>query len=419
MSDPAAGLPVGAAGVLEECRPLVDGFAAAGARLFLVGGIVRDLYGGAPLDDLDLDFTTDATPAAVKAIVGPIAEAVWTQGERFGTIAAKVAGRLVEITTHRAEAYDPESRKPAVVFADDVLVDLSRRDFTINALAIELTSATPRLIDPFDGVGDLRARRLRTPLAPSESFSDDPLRMLRAARFTARLGAVADAEVVAAMTTMADRLSVVSAERIRDELAKLLATADPAAGLDLLLVTGLARGFLPELGTGSVAVVTATPPDPILRLAAVLVGHGEAVARQRMRALRQPRHDVGRVAALVGLVEAAADRTEWPDAAIRRLAHRAGPDLGAVVDLLAATTTGPDHAGVLRRRIAELSTGEDLSDFHPPLDGAAVMDLLGVPPGRDVGLALDHLLELRLETGPLEPDDAAARLRDWWSARNR
>ena len=406
-------LPPGSADVLIECRPLIEGFAAAGHRLYLVGGIVRDLYHGARLDELDLDFTTDAVPRTVRAILEPIADALWTQGERFGTIAAKVDGRLVEITTHRAEAYDPESRKPEVVFADDILVDLSRRDFTINALAIELTAAEPQLIDPFGGVGDLRRRRLRTPLAPSESFSDDPLRMLRAARFAARLAVVPDRDVVDAIAAMTDRLTVVSAERIRDELTKLLAVADPTPGLRLLVDTRLADRFLPELDERSLAAVTLVRADPILRLAVILSGAPEREARARMRALRHSRHDTARVAAVVGSVAiVVAHGDDWSEPDLRRLAHRAGADLQDVVAVAAARgAVGVDVA------LNDLATREDLSDLGVPIDGQAVMEVLGVPPGRDVGAALDHLLQVRLDEGPMDRSEALAILGAWWSER--
>jgi len=415
-------LPGGAAAVIAECDALTAGFASAGHRLYLVGGIVRDLFARPgdldppALDALDLDFTTDARPDAVKAIVGPLSEAMWTQGERFGTIAAHLDGRLVEITTHRAEAYDPDSRKPDVVFADDVLADLSRRDFTVNAMAIELTAAPPRVIDPFDGLDDLRHGRLATPLSPAESFSDDPLRMLRAARFAARLPAVPDATVSDAMASMGDRLQVVSAERIRDELDKLLALPDPAPGLDLLLATGLHRRVLPELRPDVVAAVVACPPAPLVRFAVVLAGAGGDAARRRMRALKRSRHEaqfVTRVVELLGALDGHAD--VWTAPEVRRFVAAAGPDRHAVAAASAALG-GPGAS--LRRAADELATVEPLDDLGPALDGSAVMAALGIEPGREVGEALAFLVDLRLDEGVVPPGDARRLLREWWAARS-
>ncbi len=234
--------------VLAEVEPLTERFAAAGHRLYLVGGTVRDLLlGDVDVDGLDFDFTTDARPAQIKAVLAGFADAIWTQGERFGTIGAKRGERIYEITTHRADSYQDDSRKPDVEFADAVEADLSRRDFTINALALELTASSPTLVDPHGGAVDLMTRTLRTPLAPEISFSDDPLRMLRAARFIARLDMKPDPALVAAVEAMHSRLEIVSAERIRDELDKLIVVDHPTAGLWFTIDTGLAGEFLPEL----------------------------------------------------------------------------------------------------------------------------------------------------------------------------
>ncbi|HKY15376.1 MAG TPA: CCA tRNA nucleotidyltransferase, partial [Microthrixaceae bacterium] len=235
--------------VLDEVAPLAGPFSDAGFRLYLVGGVVRDLLAGRDADDdgRDLDLTTDATPDQIKALVEPIASSIWTQGERFGTIGARLGSRNFEITTHRAEAYSPDSRKPEVQFSTDIEADLSRRDYTVNAMALEVTGDSPRLIDPFDGAAHLVERVLRTPLEPHESFSDDPLRMIRAARFVAQFQLVPDAELRAAVIEMVARLEIVSVERIRVELDKLMVVDDPAAGLWFLVDTGLAEWFLPEL----------------------------------------------------------------------------------------------------------------------------------------------------------------------------
>ncbi len=247
-------LPDAVTPAIDAVAPVTRRFAAAGHRLYLVGGIVRDLLAGRPVRRQDLDLTTDAEPPTVKELVAPVASSLWTQGERFGTIGCIVDGQDLEITTHRAERYSGETRKPTVEFSDDVVADLSRRDFTINAIAIEVTSASPRLIDPFDGSGDLAAAVLRTPIDPVVSFSDDPLRMLRAARFVAGFQLRPVAELTAAVADMGDRMSIVSRERIRDELVKLLALPDPTAGLDFLVATGLLEVVLSDIAARSQVV---------------------------------------------------------------------------------------------------------------------------------------------------------------------
>ena len=266
---------------LDEVRPLADAFVAAGHRIYLVGGIVRDRFVGrelAPGDDIDL--TTDARPDEILAVVRPLAEAVWDTGARFGTIGARIAGREYEITTHRAEAYTADSRKPEVSFADAVEADLARRDFTVNAMALEVPE--PRLIDPHGGAADLAAGRLRTPLPPEESFSDDPLRMMRAARFIAGYGLVPDDDLVAAVRSMAGRMEIVSAERIRDELDKLIVVDDPADGLWFLVETGLAEQFLPELPAMRLEM------DPIHRHKDVLAHSIAVVGNVRARVDGEP-----------------------------------------------------------------------------------------------------------------------------------
>ena len=358
--------------VLDRAAPLAERFAAEGFTLYLVGGVVRDLLLGKDLTGgRDIDLTTDARPADTKRLVQGWADSVWSQGERFGTIGCRADGWDYEITTHRAEAYTPDSRKPDVVFADAVEADLSRRDFTVNAMALALPE--PQLIDPFGGAVDLAQGLLRTPLAPEESFSDDPLRMLRAARFIAGYGLTPDPALVAAVETMAERLSIVSAERIRDEFDKLIVVPDPAAGLWFLVETGLVDQFLPELAkmrleqdpihrhkdvlTHTIAVVGNTEPERIVRLAALYhdVGkprtrsfeqgkvsfhHHEVVGarmtRERMKALKYSTDDVTAVSRLVYLhLRFHTYKMGWTDSAVRRFvarrrtpppaAHRADP----------------------------------------------------------------------------------------------
>ena len=449
--------------ILDEVAPLGKRFNEAGFRLYLVGGIVRDLLLDRPIDaTTDLDFTTDASPADTRSLLDGLAESLWTQGERFGTIGAKVKGRAVEITTHRAEAYRPDSRKPDVKFSTDIASDLARRDFTVNAMALEVPE--PTLIDLHDGAADLAAGRLRTPLSPVESFSDDPLRMLRAARFIAGYGLTPDAELIGAATAGAERLSVVSPERIRDELDKLLVVEDPSPGLWFIVDTGLADQFFPELSAmrleqdpihrhkdvlaHTIAVVKNTSPRRLLRLAALLhdIGkpatrafadngvsfhHHEVVgarmARDRMRALRYSNEDVATVRQLVFLhLRFHTYGMGWTDSAVRRFVRDAGDHLDDLIELTRCdcTTRNQRRAQMLSARMDELEeriealeADEELAKIRPDLDGAQVMAHLGLPPGRDVGEALKMLLEVRLDEGPLGDAEAFERLDSWWASR--
>ncbi len=449
--------------LLDEVRPLAERFHRAGHRIYLVGGSVRDAILGRPLDKIDLDFSTDARPDDILAVVGGWADAVWTQGKRFGTIGAAHGGRDYEITTHRAEAYSPDSRKPEVVFADVVEADLSRRDFTVNAMALSLPDLV--LVDPFGGVDDLAELRLRTPLAPEHSFGDDPLRMLRAARFIAGYGLVPTPELVAAVRSMRGRMEIVSAERIRDELDKLLVVDQPGKGLWFLVETGLAEEFLPEIPAlgleqdpvqrhkdvlaHTIAVVDNTSPDKILRMAALLhdIGkpktrsfgangvsfhHHEVVgarmAEERLKALRYSHDDIADVRRLVELhlrFHGYGDEA-WTDTAVRRYARDAGPLLERLNELTRCDCTTRNQARAaalsarmddLERRIVELRAREELDAVRPDLDGNQIMARLGIGPGRAIGQAREFLLELRLEEGPLGEEEAGRRLEAWWAAR--
>ncbi|HET6950572.1 MAG TPA: CCA tRNA nucleotidyltransferase [Acidimicrobiales bacterium] len=449
--------------ILAHVRPLADRFAAGGHAVYLVGGIVRDLVLGRMRPEADLDLTTDARPDQTKALLAGWADAVWDQGQAFGTIGARKNDTVFEITTHRAEAYREDSRKPHVVYAQDVVEDLSRRDFTVNAMALRLPEV--ELIDPYGGVGDLAAGVLRTPLAPEVAFSDDPLRMLRAARFVAGYGLAPDPAVVAAVTGMRERLAIVSAERIRDELNKLLVVDDPSTGLWFLSDTELSDEFLPELRAlrleqdpihrhkdvlgHTIAVVAKTSPRLVVRLAALLhdVGkpktrsigprgvsfhHHEVVgarmARDRMRALRYPNDVIDDVQRLVFLHLRFHGYNDavWSDAAVRRYARDAGPLLDDLNELTRCdcTTRNERRAQMLaarmdalEARIAELREREELGALRPDIDGNRVMELLGVGPGRVVGEALGMLLEARLDEGPLGADEAERRLLAWWAER--
>lgn len=458
--------------VLANMAPLTERFAQAGHRLYLVGGPVRDLMLGRVGDGRDLDATTDARPPVIKRLLEGWADAIWTQGERFGTIGAKRDGVIYEITTHRAEAYQPDSRKPDVQFADAIEADLSRRDFTVNAMALEVTSDSPSLVDPFGGAADLATRTLRTPLSPQESFSDDPLRMLRAARFLAGYGLQPVPELVDAVREMASRLSIVSTERIRDEFDKLMTVEHPASGLWFCIETGLADLFLPELSgmrleqdpihrhkdvlTHTIAVVENVQADlkpdfdfRLTRLAAlyhdigkprtrnfkagkgVTFHHHEVVGarmtRARLQELRYSNDDVDAITELVALhLRFHTYQMGWTDSAVRRYVRDAGALLNElnVLTRCDCTTRNERKAAMLGRRmdelearIAELAAEEELSKMRPELDGRAVMEHLGVRPGPVVGRAMDMLMEIRLEEGILGEVEIRRRLDLWWAAQ--
>ena len=471
--------------VLAELTPLAERFAAAGHRLYLVGGAVRDLLlaGDRPIvDGFDFDLTTDARPEQIRACIGSWADAVWNQGEAFGTVGARRRSpdgvqRVFEITTFRSEAYRDDSRKPSVTFSDSIDEDLGRRDFTINAMALEVTPVAggsgPVLVDPYDGAIDLAKGVLRTPLAPEISFDDDPLRMLRAARFIARFDMKPVPELVDAVVDRRDRLEIVSAERIRDEFDKLMVLEHPAAGLWFCVDTGLAEHFLPELPglrlehdpihrhkdvlSHTIAVVenVRPPGEPtfdfrLTRLAALFhdVGKprtrgyqpgkgttfhhhdvvGARMTRKRMEALRYSTADIAAVTELVALhLRFHTYKMGWSDSAVRRYVRDAG-DLLAELNVLTrcdCTTRDPRKAATLSKRmddlearIAELAAAEELASIRPELDGADVMAILDIPPGRTVGEALSYLLDIRLDEGFIGRDAAAARLREWYAARD-
>jgi poly(A) polymerase len=452
--------------LVEATAELSDRFRSAGHTLYLVGGSVRDaIFADADVrtldEERDLDFTTDARPDAIEAVLTGWADAVWTQGKRFGTIGCRKGSQKFEITTHRAEAYRPDSRKPEVAFGDVIEDDLARRDFSINAMALRLPEL--ELIDPFDGLADLSAHRLRTPLDPDVSFADDPLRMLRAARFVAKLDLEPAPELVEAVRSGHHRLAIVSAERIRDELDKIVMVPVPSVALWFVVRTGLAADFLPELPglaleqdpihrhkdvlAHTLAVVDKTSPDRLLRLAALFhdVGkprtraitdggvsfhHHEVVGarmtRTRMEALRYAADDIDTVVRLVELhLRFHTYRLGWTDRAVRRYVRDAGEHLELLNELTRCdcTTRNASKARALARRmdelearIAELGEEEELRRLRPDLTGNQVMELLGVSPGPVVGRALAFLMELRLDEGPLGEEEAGRRLVAWWKA---
>ncbi|MFC6154866.1 CCA tRNA nucleotidyltransferase [Nocardioides yefusunii] len=446
-------------------------FAAAGHALHLVGGPVRDAMLGHIKNDLDL--TTSAMPEQTEKLLKGWAEATWDMGRAFGTIGCRKGEWDIEITTYRAETYDPDSRKPEVDFGDNLAGDLGRRDFTVNAMAVSIPDR--EFVDLFGGINDLAARVLRTPGRPEDSFSDDPLRMMRAARFAAQLGFDVAPEVVEAMTAMASRIEIISAERVRDELVKLICSPYPRKGLTLLVETGLAALVLPELPRlaqerdeherhkdvyeHTLTVLEQTieqedrlgGPDFIARFAALMhdVGKpktrkfgddntvtfhhhdvvGAKITRKRMRALRFSNDEIDAVGKLVELHLRfhGYGTGEWTDSAVRRYVRDAGDQLLRLHILTRAdcTTRNTRKANRLRRiydeleaRIAELAEKEEMESVRPDLDGAQIMAILGIKPGPVVGEAYKFLLELRLDEGPQSYEAAEAALRAWWEQRS-
>ena len=451
-------------------------FAEAGHTLALVGGPVRDALLGrlGAAATTDLDLTTSARPEESARLVGRWGEAAWDVGAAFGTVGGRRGDVVVEVTTYRTDLYDRVSRKPAVEFGDSLDADLVRRDFTVNAMAVTLPDGA--FVDPCGGLRDLAHHVLHTPRAPEESFADDPLRMMRAARFASTLGLRVAPAVVEAMTAMADRITMVSAERVRVELEKLLLGADPRAGLELLVGTGLAAHVLPELPALQLEVdehhrhkdvyehtLTVLEqamaledgpdgdvpgPDLVLRLAALLHDVGKPATRRfepgggvsfhhhevvgakmttrRMRALRFDTATTKQVARLVELHLRfhGFSGGEWTDSAVRRYVTDAGPLLPRLHRLTRSDSTTRNQRkaarlsasyDALERRIEELTAAEELAAVRPDLDGEQIMAALGVPPGRVVGRAYRHLLELRLDRGPLGEDAARAELLAWWA----
>ena len=474
MLNMAEGLArLGALADLPVVRTLADAFAAAEFELAVVGGPVRDALLGRETNDLD--FTTDARPDDILRIVKPLATAHWDIGRAFGTIGARIAGEQVEITTYRADSYDGVTRKPTVEFGDTLAADLSRRDFTVNAMALRVPG--PALVDPSGGVEDLVAQTLRTPADPHVSFGDDPLRMLRAARFASQLGFDVAPSTLAATAELRETIRIVSPERIQAELVKLLQTDDPDCGIRILVDTSLMEEFLPEVPAlrlevdehhhhkdvyeHSLTVLRQAielerarhpdaAPDVALRLAALLhdIGKpatrrlepgggvsfhhhdvkGSRLARKRLQALRFDAATTNSVAQLVelhlrffGYAEGA-----WTDSAVRRYVRDAGDELERLHILTRADVTTRNRRKATRlrlayddieRRIVELAEQEELDAMRPALDGNRIQEILGIRPGPAVGEAYRFLLDVRLDEGVLEEDEAERRLRAWWADR--
>jgi len=445
---------------------LGQAFAAAGHQLHLVGGPVRDALMGRPINDLD--FTTDARPDDILVIVKPIAEATWTTGIEFGTVGAQISGEACEITTFRADRYDRVSRNPAVAFGDNIADDLLRRDFTMNAMAIAVVDRT--FSDPYGGLADLARGVLKTPAAPQASFADDPLRMLRAARFVSQLGVTVADEVLAAMKDFAPELGRITAERIQAELNKMILGQHPRRGLQVLVDTGLADVVLPELPALRMAAdehgqhkdvyahtlqvldqaidLENGEPDLTLRWAALMHDIGKPATRrsvdgvvtfhhhevvgarmtkQRLKALKFGKDLTDDIARLVFLHLRfyGYGRGEWTDSAVRRYVVDAGPLLERLHKLVRSDCTTRNKRKALNlsqtydeleSRISRLAEQEELAAIRPDLDGTEIMAILDLEPGPLVGKAYKHLLELRMEHGPLDHDRAVAELRTWYEA---
>ncbi len=451
---------------------LAQAFSAKGYTLALVGGPVRDAILGRLGNDLD--FTTNAKPEESKKILHGWAEHVWDTGIAFGTVAGKLGDTTVEVTTYRSDVYEKDSRKPEVSYGETIEGDLSRRDFRVNSMALELTGPKPEFIDPFDGLSDLTKKILQTPGKPEDSFSDDPLRMLRAARFASQLNFEIAPNVLVAMKEMASRLSIISAERIRDELSKILMSQNPRLGITILVDTGLAEIVLPEIPKlrlevdehhhhkdvyeHSITVLEQAiehedrlgGPNLVIRLAALLhdIGkpktrnliegggvsfhHHEVVgarlAKKRLQELRFDGHTVEEVETLIALhlrFHGYGDG-EWSDSAVRRYVRDAGDLLVHLHVLTRADCTTRNKTKAARlaatydsleARIAVLMEQEELSKIRPDLDGAQVMEILDLKPSRAVGQAMDFLMELRLERGQLGAEVAREELLKWWRTK--
>ncbi|MFZ4107540.1 MAG: CCA tRNA nucleotidyltransferase [Candidatus Planktophila sp.] len=451
---------------------LAHAFKAKGFTLALVGGPVRDAILGRLGNDLD--FTTNALPQETKKILNEWAENVWDTGIAFGTVAGKRGDTTVEVTTYRTEKYDADSRKPEVEYGKDILGDLSRRDFTVNAMALELTGAQPEFIDPFGGLADLSKKALRTPGLPNDSFNDDPLRMMRAARFASQLGFEIAPEVLTSMHNLAQRITIISAERIRDEFTKILMSPNPRTGITILVDSGLAELVIPEIPKlrlevdehhhhkdvyeHSITVLEQAMMQEerlgganlVIRLAALLhdIGkpktrsfiegggvsfhHHEVVgARLAKKRLQELRFDGDTIEA-VELLTALHLRFhgygdgEWSDSAVRRYVRDAGELLIHLHVLTRADCTTRNKAKATRlsnvydsleARIDVLMEQEELSKIRPDLDGAQVMQILDLKPSREVGAAMDFLMELRLDQGPIGVEKATEQLLAWWKSR--
>ena len=408
--------------VIEETASLAELFEARGKKLFLVGGAVRDLLLGQDLTAADLDFTTDALPEEIKQIVEPVASSLWTQGEKFGTIGCVIDGQGCEITTHRREAYDHGSRKPAVVFGEDISEDLSRRDFTINAIAVKLPEGT--LADPFEGASALSERVLATPLSAEESFSDDPLRMLRAVRFVAQFNLTPTEEVVKAMSEMGERLDIVSAERITDEIEKTLLLEDPTAAFGLLAITGLSdrifreRFDLRAIATGARLAQLPSRLEP--RLAGLTMDAGlPVVPRFPKSVLRKADFILKDAGALLRMLGSADSQSEDSIKLVREWQVRALSSKPLLRDArrLAKAVAGEQGLSEQYSDFEKLYEENDIASLKVPVSGSEIMEHLQLPPGPLVGEAIAHLTGVLIDQGQISKNEALEQVSLWWDER--
>ena len=406
--------------IIQQVDEVRRAFESADKKIYLVGGIVRDLYGNATnIQNLDIDLTTNATPEEIKAIIKPIADNLWLSGEKFGTIGAHVNGKTIEITTHRSESYLSDSRKPIVEFSQQIEEDLSRRDFTVNSMAIDLSSK--ELIDPFNGQKDFADGVLRTPLNPDISFSEDPLRMLRAARFTCRFELTPTKKMVQSMKALAPRLEIVSPERIREEFDKFLEVRNPEPGFKLLLKTKIYKLFLPEINdkenirkNGGYRSLSQLPIDPLVRLAALLLNTSAKECEYRMKKLKYSNERISQTKLLIQstkTIEAKPIDNEsyrkwyFQTADLRDKAielAKINKKLKKIISEMERTKTSLEH---------------ELHDFSVPLTGAEIMELLKIQEGPEVGEALQYLQEIRFQKGPITQGEAEKAIRNWWDEK--
>lgn len=396
--------------LLQFTLPIKESFEEARKKIYLVGGIVRDLHGSLnDISSLDLDFTTDATPDEIKKIIEPIAESVWLSGQRFGTIGAQIDGKTVEITTHRSESYVSESRKPVVTFSNDIHEDLSRRDFTINSMAIDLR--TQELIDPFNGLQDLQMKILRTPLDPTISFSEDPLRMMRAARFISRYNLTFDKGLKNSVEELRYRLKIVSAERIRDELNKLVMTPDPNPGFKFLLKTKLYEAFLPELlENKNRHQVRYLRQNLSIRLSALLIHVSQSVQKTRMKELKYSNREIDDVGNLVSAAKMILT-TSMNNVQYRRWYLDAGENRQGSIEIAAVQRFSRKRISAVHRQSRLLD--QELKDAAIPLTGSEIINIFGIDEGPKVGNALEHLRNLFIENGPMRRSEAIDSLAIW------
>ena len=424
MSHPMLNLE-GLRPLLEETANLAELFAAQGKRLFLVGGAVRDLLLGQDLASADLDFTTDALPEEIKQIVEPAASSLWTQGEKFGTIGCVIGGRGCEITTHRREAYDHDSRKPAVVFGEDISEDLARRDFTINAIAVELPEGT--LVDPFEGASALSERVLATPLSAEESFSDDPLRMLRAARFVAQFNLTPTEEVVRAMSEMGERLDIVSAERITDEIEKTLLLKDPTAAFGLLASTGLSDRVFGERFASRATVIgtrlAQLPRRLETRLAGLAMDAGlPRVLRFPKSVLRKADFILTDAGSLLRMLGSEVNQTGFSEASVKLVREWQVRALSSKLLLrdnrkLIKAVAGERGLSEQYASFEKLYEENDIASLKVPVSGDEIMEHLKLPPGPLVGEAIAHITGLLIDHGQISQSEALERISLWWDRR--